>query len=61
MLAQFDELFVRDDYAEVTMQRFLHLIKTSRETKLLFSKVSDHRAFIIFENALKERTLGHFQ
>ena len=30
MLAQFDELFVRDDYAEVTMQRFLHLIKTSR-------------------------------
>ena len=56
MLAQFAELFVRDDYAEVTMQRFLHLIKTSRETKLLFSKVSDHRAFIIFENALKERT-----
>ena len=55
LLAQFDELFVREGYPEVTMRKLLHLIRHSREAELLLSNVSSHNALRIFEESLKER------
>lgn len=56
LLNQFDELFIREDYAEVTMRKYLHLIKNSREIKILFSKFGCQSCLQMFEDALKERT-----
>ena len=55
MLAQYDKLFTRADGAEEAMRKFLRLIRSSRETKLLFSRVGGQSAIHIFEDALKER------
>lgn len=57
MLTQYDELYVREDYAEETMRKYLHLIRHSREIKLLFSSIGSQSAQKIFEAALKERTI----
>lgn len=57
MLAQYDELFSRADDAEETMRKYLHLIRHSRETKLLFSRLGSQSAQKIFEAAMKERTI----
>ena len=57
MLTQYDELFVREDYAEETMRKYLQLLRNSRETKLLFSRYGGQGAREIFEKALKERTV----
>lgn len=56
MLTQYDELFVRADYAEETMRKFLLFLRHSRETKLLFSRYGGESALVIFEEALKKRT-----
>lgn len=57
MLAQYDELFSRTDDAEETMRKYLHLIRHSRETRLLFSRLGSQSAQKIFEEALKEQTI----
>ncbi len=56
MLAQYDDLFVRENYEEETMRKFLLLLRHSRETKLLFSRYGGQSALAIFEEALRKRT-----
>ncbi len=53
---QFDGLFSREDSAEVTMRKYLHLIKNSKEIKILFSNFGCQKCLQMFEDALKEQT-----
>ncbi len=53
---QFDGMFSREDSAEVTMRKYLHLIKNSKEIKILFSNFGCQKCLQMFEDALKEQT-----
>lgn len=57
MFEQYDGLFTREHNASEIMKKYLHLIRHSRETRLLFSEAGGRSAVRIFEETLKEPTI----